>query len=163
MPETRGAEAGGPRLQPYPVPRLPSAGFLSPRQLPERWLPGLVVRSPPPALEDDRSRSGTTPPRMPRATGRRASVLRAKGRCRPLCSRACGGGPATEETTGGLTPAGRSQSLSWGRVPRDSVLHKSEGARLSLARAACEDHPYLLPRLHRTPRAPRGLRPGAHL
>ena len=55
-----------------------------------------------------------------------------------------------------------SQSLSWDRVPRDSVLHKSEGARLSRARA-CEDHPFLLPRLHRTPRAPRGLRPGAHL
>lgn len=55
-----------------------------------------------------------------------------------------------------------SQSLSWDRVPRDSVLHKSEGARLSRARAACEDHPFLLPRLHRTPRAPRGLRPGAH-
>lgn len=34
-----------------------------------------------------------------------------------------------------------SQSLSWDRLPRDSVLHKSEGARLSRARAACEDHP----------------------
>lgn len=81
---------------------------------------------------DYNSQSALAPPSPERRWGLRAQ------RCRWPRSRTSAGGSAAREARERPSPGRGSQSLSWGRVSKDALLCKSEGARLSRAGTAGE-------------------------